>query len=54
MPSGRKIYKKYSSSVVIVKTLIKFGTGFVIKPKYILTNWHVIKDYESVSIIFKP
>ena len=52
--SGRKIFKNYSSSIVIVKTLDGHGTGFLITKDLIMTNWHVIQDYESVSIIYKP
>ena len=30
------------------------GSGFLITKDAIITNWHVIKGYDSVGIIFKP
>ena len=52
---GSDIFRKYSSSVVLISTDGGQGTGFVIGRKdAILTNWHVVKGYQSVGVIFKP
>ena len=39
-------------SVVRVSTDEGDGTGFIINPEYVLTNYHVVKDIESPRIIF--
>ena len=52
--SGGNVFKKYSSSVVLINTGDGHGSGFLITKDSIITNWHVIKGYESVGVIFKP
>ncbi len=51
---GSDIFRKYSSSVVLISTDEGQGTGFLVRKDAILTNWHVIKGYQSVGVIFKP
>ena len=52
--SGNNIFRKYSSSVVLVNTGDGQGSGFLITKDAIITNWHVINGYDSVGVIFKP
>ena len=51
---GSDIFRKYSSSVVLISTDGGQGTGFMVRKDAILTNWHVVKGYQSVGVIFKP
>ena len=51
--SGSDFFEKYSSSVVLIKLGGKFGAGFIVGNNSIITNWHVIRGYKSVGVIFK-
>ena len=54
--SFEEIYKNVKRGVVVVKTPTGSGSGFVIKhgknSTYILTNSHVIEDYNMVAIVW--
>lgn len=48
-------YQKVAPAVVFILTKSGFGSGSVIDPKgRIITNWHVVKDYLDVVVVFKP
>lgn len=50
-----QIYDSLSPAVVLVFTKEGFGSGSLIDPSgAILTNWHVVEDYTTVGVIFKP
>jgi S1-C subfamily serine protease len=49
-----QIYRRISPSVVMVVTEKALGSGSVISPGEVLTNWHVIDGAKEVGIIFKP
>jgi S1-C subfamily serine protease len=50
-----KLYKSISQSVVLVVTNDGLGSGSLISARgEILTNWHVIKNFTEVGVIFKP
>jgi S1-C subfamily serine protease len=54
---GRKeieIYRNASSAVVLVMTNDSFGSGSYLGAGQILTNWHVVRAYKSVGVMFKP
>ena len=54
---GRKevqIYRTASSAVVMVITTDEFGSGTYLGSGRILTNWHVVKSFKSVGVLFKP
>ena len=49
------LYKRISPSVVLVVTDEGLGSGSLISSQgEVLTNWHVIKGYSAVGVIFKP
>ena len=54
--SFEEIYKNSKNGVVIVKTPIGSGSGFVIKHHknltYIITNSHVVDKYKKVAVIW--
>ncbi len=47
-----KTIQATKDSVVRITTDQGDGTGFIIKPDFILTNYHVVKDIDSPRIIF--
>jgi S1-C subfamily serine protease len=50
-----KLYKSISQSVVLVATKGSLGSGSLISDGgEILTNWHVIRGFTEVGVIFKP
>jgi V8-like Glu-specific endopeptidase len=50
-----QIYKMHSRAVVLVATKDGLGSGSLIDASgMVLTNWHVIKGYTTVAVIFKP
>lgn len=50
-----QIYSSLSPAVVLVLTNEGFGSGSLIDLKgTILTNWHVIEGYSTVSVVLKP
>ena len=50
-----QIYRTISPSVVLVATKEGFGSGSLVDTAgNVLTNWHVVKGYEYVAIVFKP
>jgi S1-C subfamily serine protease len=52
---GAQIYRTISPSVVLVVTKEGFGSGSLVSGAgKILTNWHVVKGYSYVAIVFKP
>jgi S1-C subfamily serine protease len=52
---GRQLYLAVSPAVVLVATKEGFGSGSLLDTAgNILTNWHVVKGYEYVAVIFKP
>ena len=52
---GGQIYRAVSPAVVLVATKEGFGSGSLLDTAgNILTNWHVVKGYEYVAVIFKP
>ena len=50
------LYKKAKDAVVVIRTPTTSGSGFVIEQKdnatFILTNSHVIEDYENAAVIW--
>jgi S1-C subfamily serine protease len=50
-----QIYRTISPSVVLIATKEGFGSGSLVDTAGdILTNWHVVKGYEYVGVVFKP
>jgi len=50
-----QIYRAISPAVVLVATKEGFGSGSLLDAAgNIITNWHVVKGYEYVAVIFKP
>ena len=50
-----QIYRTISPAVVLVATKEGFGSGSLLDTAgNIVTNWHVVKGYEYVAVIFKP
>lgn len=43
-----------SPAVVLVLTNDGFGSGTYLGSGNILTNWHVVKSYKNVGVMFKP
>lgn len=53
--SGTEIYRKLSSSVVLIDSGDSMGTGSILAADgTILTNWHVIGAKPTVNVVFKP
>ena len=52
---GKEMYKKFAPSVVLIVTQDGLGSGFLANESGdIVTNWHVVKGYDKVAVIFKP
>ena len=52
---GGQIYRAVSPAVVLVATKEGFGSGSLLDTAgNIITNWHVVKGYEYVGVVFKP
>jgi S1-C subfamily serine protease len=50
-----ELYRKISPSVVLVATKETFGSGSLVSTSGdVITNWHVVRGYSYVAIIFKP
>ena len=50
-----QIYKRYARSVVLILTKDSLGTGTLIAANGdIVTNFHVVKGFTDVGVIFKP
>lgn len=47
------LFKKISSSVVLIQTPRGSGSGSVISDGLILTNWHVVRDFPFVAVMYK-
>jgi S1-C subfamily serine protease len=49
------LYRSISPSVVLVATKEGLGSGAIVSGAgEIITNWHVIKGYPEVGVVFKP
>jgi S1-C subfamily serine protease len=50
-----QIYRTASPSVVLIATKEGVGSGSLIGPfGEVLTNWHLVKGYAEVGVVFKP
>jgi S1-C subfamily serine protease len=50
-----EIYRTVSPSVVLILTKDGLGSGSLIdKSGYVITNYHVVKGYSNVAVVFKP
>ena len=50
-----QIYRAVSPSVVLILTKDGLGSGSLIGADgTILTNWHVVKGYDTVAVVYKP
>lgn len=50
-----QIYRAVSPSVVLILTKDGLGSGTLIGSSgEIITNWHVVKGYSSVAVVYKP
>jgi len=53
--SGAALFKQVADGVVLVVTNEGFGSGAVISEGgEIVTNWHVVKGYQTVGVVFRP
>ncbi len=53
--SGAALFKKVADGVVLVLTNEGLGSGAVINADgTIITNWHVVKGYKTVGVVFRP
>jgi S1-C subfamily serine protease len=48
------VYRDAAPAVVLVVVKDGLGSGSLLENKIILTNWHVVKGYRNVNVIFKP
>jgi S1-C subfamily serine protease len=48
------VYRDAAPAVVLVITEDGLGSGSLLENGTILTNWHVVKGYRQVNVIFKP
>lgn len=54
---GRKeieLYRNAASAVVLVLTKDGIGSGIHIGGGQIVTNWHVIRSFQTAAVLFKP
>jgi Trypsin-like peptidase domain len=49
-----QIYRAVSPLVVLVATKKAFGSGSLIGPGEVLSNWHVVAGYSDAAVVFKP
>ena len=50
-----QIYKSISPSVVLIATKSGLGSGSLVSTSgQIITNWHVVRGFRYVAVIFKP
>jgi len=47
-----KVYEKVFKSVVVIRTALGQGSGFVYGENLILTNWHVVKGVDVADVQF--
>jgi S1-C subfamily serine protease len=53
--NGQQVYRIVSPSVVLVATKEGFGSGSLVDTAGdIVTNWHVVRGYDYVGLVFKP
>jgi S1-C subfamily serine protease len=48
------VYREVAPAVVLVVVKDGLGSGSLLEDHTILTNWHVVKGYRQVNVIFKP
>jgi S1-C subfamily serine protease len=48
------VYRDAAPAVVLVVVKDGLGSGSLLEDQTILTNWHVVKGYHQVNVIFKP
>ena len=52
---GAEVYRKISPAVALIATKEGFGSGSLLDHVgNIITNWHVVKGFEYVAVLFKP
>src|SRR5450759_2044283 len=50
-----QIYRTISPSVVLIATKEGLGSGSLVSTSgEVITNWHVVKGYDYVGVVFKP
>lgn len=53
--SGSALFKRVADGVVLVLTNDGLGSGSLISEEgEIITNWHVVKGYDTVGVVFRP
>jgi len=48
------VYRDAAPAVILVVVKDGLGSGSLLEDQTILTNWHVVKGYHQVNVIFKP
>ena len=52
---GASLFRRLADGVVLVLTNEGLGTGSVLDANgTIITNWHVVKGYQTVGVVFRP